>query len=67
MVYESPYRIIKLLIGLKDLGFDRRVLIGREMTKKFEEYLTGSLDEVLEVLDLLKRGVPHQDKKLDKI
>ncbi len=50
VLYESPYRIIKLLEDLKDLAPERKILIGREITKKFEEFLSGTAEEVLAVL-----------------
>ncbi len=37
VLYESPHRAMKLLDELADLAPDRRVLIGRELTKKFEQ------------------------------
>ncbi len=47
--YESPHRITKSLQMIKDiLGKDRKVAIGRELTKKFEEFVRGSVTEVLE-------------------
>jgi len=50
ILYESPYRIVKLLENLRDLAPDRKILVGREITKKFEEFLAGSASEVLAVL-----------------
>jgi 16S rRNA (cytidine1402-2'-O)-methyltransferase len=42
VLYESPYRILKLLADLADLSPDRAILIGREMTKIYEEYRVDS-------------------------
>ncbi len=39
--YESPYRILKLLEELNDLYPTRKILLARELTKKFEEYREG--------------------------
>jgi 16S rRNA (cytidine1402-2'-O)-methyltransferase len=50
VLYESPYRILKLLQDLRDLAGERKILIGREITKKFEEFLSGSAEEALAVL-----------------
>ena len=50
VLYESPYRIIKLMEDLKELSPDRKILLGREITKKFEEFLSGTPQEVLAVL-----------------
>ena len=47
--YESPHRIIKTLTMIKELlGDDRKVVLARELTKKFEEYIRGTAAEVLE-------------------
>ncbi len=46
--YESPHRIVKTLTMVAELlGEDRKVVIARELTKKFEEYVRGSAMEVL--------------------
>ncbi len=50
VLYESPYRIEKLLIELNDIFPDRQVVLARELTKKFEEFLRGKPQELLEVL-----------------
>ncbi len=46
--YESPYRIEKLLGELAELYPSARVVLARELTKKFEEYLRGTPAELLE-------------------
>lgn len=47
--YESPHRIIKTLQMIHDLlGPDRSIVIGRELTKKFEEYIRGNPIQLLE-------------------
>ena len=50
VVYESPFRIIKLFQDLADLDSSRYVCVGREMTKVHEEYLRGSAGEVCRIL-----------------
>jgi len=47
--YESPYRIEKLLGELNEVFPDRDVVLARELTKKFEEYLRGKPAELLEI------------------
>ena len=39
--YESPYRVEKLLGELSDVFPERSVVLARELTKKFEEFLRG--------------------------
>jgi 16S rRNA (cytidine1402-2'-O)-methyltransferase len=46
VLYESPHRILKLLDELHLHLGNRRVMIGREMTKLYEEFLVGSVEEV---------------------
>ncbi len=46
VVYESPFRIMKLLDELGNIIPDARIFIGREMTKIHEEYLTGTIEEI---------------------
>ena len=48
--YESPYRIEKLLEELKELFPERQVVLARELTKKFEEFLRGKPAELLEII-----------------
>jgi 16S rRNA (cytidine1402-2'-O)-methyltransferase len=50
VLYESPYRIEKLLTELSEVFADRQVVLGRELTKKFEEYLRGTPAALLELL-----------------
>ena len=49
VLYESPYRIVKTLGQLaKHLGEDRGATASREITKKFEETVRGSLKTLLD-------------------
>jgi 16S rRNA (cytidine1402-2'-O)-methyltransferase len=50
VLYESPYRVERLLGELNELFPGRQVVLARELTKKFEEYLRGTPAELLEVL-----------------
>ncbi|HBG37476.1 MAG TPA: 16S rRNA (cytidine(1402)-2'-O)-methyltransferase [Treponema sp.] len=46
ILYESPFRIVKLLADIADIEVGRRVIVGREMTKLHEEFIEGSAGEV---------------------
>jgi 16S rRNA (cytidine1402-2'-O)-methyltransferase len=46
ILYESPYRVVKLLEELAQLDGSRRILVGRELTKAFEELVEGSAAQV---------------------
>ena len=46
--YESPYRVLKTLQQFAEfIGEDRQVSVSREITKRFEETLRGTVSEVL--------------------
>jgi 16S rRNA (cytidine1402-2'-O)-methyltransferase len=47
IIYESPYRIERLLTELGEVYPGRPVVLARELTKKFEEYLRGTSTELL--------------------
>lgn len=44
--FESPYRLIKTLAACIDVMPDRQLCIGRELTKKFEEFRRGTAHEL---------------------
>ena len=52
VLYESPYRIEKLLVELNEIFGERQVVLARELTKKFEQFLRG---KPLELLQLMKQ------------
>ena len=51
VLYESPYRVGKLLGELKEIFPERQVVLARELTKKFEEFLRGTPEELSAVLE----------------
>lgn len=49
ILYESPYRIKKLLGELVEVyGEDQPICIARELTKTYEEFIRGTLSEVID-------------------
>ncbi|MCL2127420.1 MAG: 16S rRNA (cytidine(1402)-2'-O)-methyltransferase [Treponema sp.] len=54
VLYESPFRVLKLLQDIAEIDQARYVCIGREMTKVHEEYLRGAAAEVLAALSAKK-------------
>ncbi|MGE5679499.1 MAG: 16S rRNA (cytidine(1402)-2'-O)-methyltransferase [Bacillota bacterium] len=50
IIYESTYRIEKLLKELNEYMPERIIVVARELTKKFEEVWRGKASELLESL-----------------
>lgn len=46
VLYESPFRIVKLLTDIADIECERHVVVGRELTKLHEEIVVGTVAEV---------------------
>ncbi len=51
VLYESPYRAMKLLTALTELAPNRNVFVGRELTKRFEETITGLPGEIMAMFE----------------
>ena len=49
--YESPHRVLKNLELLMELAPDKNIILGRELTKIFEEVVRGSVGEVKTYLE----------------
>ncbi len=73
--YESPHRLERTLEAIWEFWGDRRVVIARELTKVYEEFIRGRASEVLKHLKekklkgeivLIVEGAAnrHEDKKL---
>jgi 16S rRNA (cytidine1402-2'-O)-methyltransferase len=70
--YESPYRLPKTLLEIKDAWGDRHCCLARELTKVFEEYQRGTLSELIGYwqnrsvkgeITLLIEGARSEEKK----
>lgn len=48
VIYESPYRVIRTLEDIREYWGERQIAVGREITKKFEEFVRGTCSEVIE-------------------
>jgi len=57
VLYESPFRIIKLLQDIAEIDSVRYLCVGREMTKLHEEYVRGPAAEVLAILGQKKEQI----------
>ncbi|MDR6555168.1 16S rRNA (cytidine(1402)-2'-O)-methyltransferase [Paenibacillus qinlingensis] len=48
LFYESPHRVEKTLLRMAEVwGAERRVCLARELTKRYEEFLRGTIAECL--------------------
>jgi len=49
ILYEAPHKIIKTLEDLEKILENRKVVIAREITKIHEEFIRGTINEILEI------------------
>lgn len=54
ILYEAPHRIEKTLELLDKIMPERHIVLARELTKQYEEYLRGTPKEILEVVEEIK-------------
>ena len=47
IIYESPHRLKETLKLMQEVLGDRRIVLCRELTKKFEEFIHGTIEEAL--------------------
>lgn len=60
ILYESPKRVLDLLNSIHSCSFESTVVLAKDLTKKREEVLSGSTDELIQILN--ERGFnisPH--------
>ena len=46
--YEAPHRILATLLNIKEIFGDRKICLAREISKKYEEAIRGSVNEILD-------------------
>ena len=52
VLYESPFRLIKTLKEIEEyFGKERKVCVAREISKVYEEIVTGSVEEIKQQFD----------------
>lgn len=57
--YEAPHRVLVTLAAMREVfGGDRSMVLARELTKTFETFLRGTIDQVLDQV----RNDPDQQK-----
>lgn len=52
ILYESPYRVKDTLAAIEKIDKNRRVALGRELTKKFEQVVTLPVNALLQELEV---------------
>ena len=59
ILFESKYRILKLLLELGGYSGSGRIkiVVGRELTKKFEEIIRGDIESVKKHLEKDKQKI----------
>lgn len=70
--YEAPHKIIDTLECMREILGDRRIAIARELTKIHEEFIRGTISEVLEKLEqrgemvIIVEGSEKSDADIEK-
>ena len=52
--YEAPHRIEDMLSSLLDVLGNRKIVLARELTKMHEEFIRGTVEEILSICTTLK-------------
>lgn len=52
--YQSPHKVLVCLTDMLEILGDRNVCLCRELTKKFEEYIRGTISEIIPICETLK-------------
>lgn len=70
--HEAPHRLYEMLTDMLDIFGDRNICIARELTKKFEEFIRGTVKEILDYgepfkgeMVIIVDGDKEEEKVLD--
>lgn len=75
LFYESPHRIRKTLVHLEEILGDRSIVLARELTKRHEEFVRGTVRECIDWLEehpplgeycLLVEGIKEEERKAER-
>jgi 16S rRNA (cytidine1402-2'-O)-methyltransferase len=75
LLFEAPHRLSKTLADLREILGNRRAAAARELTKKFEEVVRGSLQEIADhfsphpprgEITLVIEGAPPKSKEEER-
>ncbi|OGC49030.1 hypothetical protein A2W32_04070 [candidate division WWE3 bacterium RBG_16_37_10] len=53
-IYESPFRVIRLLSDIYEVLGNRTVCVAKDLTKLYELVITDTLENILQKKDLIK-------------
>lgn len=79
VLYEAPHRLIQTLSDIREVLGERQVIVARELTKIYEEFIRGSASEVIaavsqdivrgEVVILIAPGkiTPQESEPLENV
>lgn len=70
IIYEAPHKLNNTLQDLKGILNNRKVVIARELTKIHEEFIRGTIDEIIEksqnlkgeMIILIEGATPKEEK-----
>ncbi|MEA1917443.1 MAG: 16S rRNA (cytidine(1402)-2'-O)-methyltransferase [Campylobacterota bacterium] len=51
IIYEAPHRLEKILKEINDEDSSREIFVAKELSKKFQKYLSGTASQIIEKLD----------------
>ena len=51
IIYESPYRIIGTLKDIIEIDSERKIMVAKEITKKFEKFFFGRGEEIIKKVE----------------
>ena len=54
IIYEAPHKLENTLNDLKDILENRRIVLARELTKIHEEFIRGSIEDLIDRLNTIK-------------
>ncbi len=75
ILYEAPHKLTATLKDLQEIIGDRKVVIARELTKIHEEFISGTIEELIEksenikgeIIILIDRAEIKEEKDFSKI
>lgn len=54
ILYEAPHKLLQTLKDLKPTVENRNIVLARELTKIHEEYITGTIEEIEQIVQIPK-------------